>query len=98
VGGGARPRYRTWRLIPSVNETVFEVDQQADVALGDAKIGHQLGLVDREYSLDRLQFEDHLTIHDNVHDIAAILQDIVIANCQRHLAPERHICSGEFMT
>lgn len=75
----------------------IEVDQQADPAFSDAKVGQQLDLVDWQNALYRLEFEDDLIVHDHVCDIPSIQNGIIVVNRQRHLAPEGHVCPGEFV-
>lgn len=49
----------------------------------------ELRFVQRQDAFDRLELQDHLVVHDDVGDVAAVQQDIVIAYRKHHLATER---------
>jgi hypothetical protein len=68
----------------------IEVDQQPNVAGTEPQIGQELRFVQRQNAFDRLEFENHLIVHDDVGDVAAVKQDIVVAYWKRHLATERY--------
>jgi hypothetical protein len=67
-----------------------EVDQQADMACTEAKVRQELGFVQRQDALDRLEFQNHLIVHDDVGDVAAVEQDFVVTHGERYLATERY--------
>jgi superfamily II DNA or RNA helicase len=56
----------------------IEVDKQADPARAEAEIGQKLRLVQRLGAFHRLEFKEHLTAHDNIGDVAAIEENVVI--------------------
>jgi hypothetical protein len=74
-----------------------EVDQQADAAWAEAEIGQKLRFVQWLNAFDRLEFEDHLTVHDDVGDVAAIEKNGVVRDGEWYLALERYALLAEFV-
>jgi hypothetical protein len=74
-----------------------EVDQQADAAWAEAKIGQKLRFVQWLSAFDRLEFEDNLAVYDDVGDIAAIEKNVVVRDGEWYLALERYALLAEFV-
>jgi hypothetical protein len=69
--------------MPSVNDTVLKLISRPT--------RHGLR------AFDRLEFEDNLAVYDNVGDIAAIEENVVVGDGKWHLALELNALFAEFV-
>jgi hypothetical protein len=75
----------------------IEVDQQTDGTQAKLEVCQKLCLMDRERAFDRFDLQDHLLVHDDVGDLAAIKASTVIIQWERHLATIRYAGSVKFV-
>lgn len=67
-----------------------EVEEQADVEVGQAEVGEDLGHVDGGELLRDLQLHDHLLLDQHVEPVAAVQADAAVDDRLRDLAPDAH--------
>jgi hypothetical protein len=74
-----------------------EVDQQADLAPAQAKIGEKLRFVKWGNALDRLDLQDDRSAYDDIGAVAAFVFDAVVVHRQGHLAFVGDAAAVQFM-
>jgi hypothetical protein len=74
-----------------------EIDQQSDAARADAKVGQQLGFVQRVNLLHRFEFEDNVLLDNDVCLVTGIEIDTVVNQGEPDMLGERQVGFLEFV-
>src|SRR5579871_1144807 len=74
----------------------IEIDEQAHAQLAQAQIREQLGFVDGGKAFDRLQFNQHALVNDEVDAVPAVKLHTFILERQVHFRAKCNASQSEF--
>jgi hypothetical protein len=74
----------------------IEIKKEASWNTGQAEVGDELGLVNRENSLDRLNFDDQAARNEYVQPVSAVQTHILVLEWHIHLPLKGDPFEGQF--
>ncbi len=71
---------------PILKVDYIEIDQQSELFAAQTEVRKQLSVVYWQYRFDRLYFENHCLVYQNIETIPGVEFHVLVHHRQRHLA------------
>lgn len=75
----------------------MEIEKETETTMGESKVGEQLSLMNVEQRINRLELNNHLVLHEEIHPVGIGDLQALVLNRANLLLLEGQLSQLEFM-